>query len=260
MDLLFPDETVRDFLVRPGLYRRLRYRLRLELQRRRRDGSAPEWRVLPLLVDPARAALDVGANYGFYAGVLCRLARRVHCFEPIAPLAEQLRVRLPPWAVVHAVALSDHEGEARLVLPVGTHGRGVEAGASLVSDHLRVAGWRAVEHQPCRTARLDDLLAEPVGFIKIDVVGHERATLAGARAILARDRPALMVEALRHLRAEAPFDVAADLRMLGYRCLFLFEGRLHAFERFVPDRHQPLSPEGEPVEPYAWNFVFLPAE
>ena len=51
---------------------------------------------------------------------------------------------------------------------------------------------------------LDSLGQDAVGFIKIDVEGHEVDVLAGAREILRRDRPAILVEAEERHRQGAP--------------------------------------------------------
>ena len=258
MRLLFPGEPVGDFVRRPGFYKRLRYRLRLALWGLGAEGVEPEWHLLPLLVDPTRAAIDVGANYGAYAGALCRLTRRVHCFEPFPALAEQLRRRLPPWAIVHAAAASDHSGETTLMVPLKADGSLAVAGASIDPNNREIAAHNRVERIRCPVVRLDEAVSEPVGFIKIDVEGHELATLRGAERILREDRPVLLIESVRQLNASAPFDVADYLRARCYHGVFLWSGRLHALEAFRPDVHQPLLAGGSAASPFAWNFIFLP--
>ena len=49
---------------------------------------------------------------------------------------------------------------------------------------------------PVKVVRLDDEGLGNVGFMKIDVEGHEYEVIDGARALLARCRPNLLVEIL----------------------------------------------------------------
>ena len=73
--------------------------------------------LLPFLVDPGRAAIDVGGNYGSYAGKLATLTRRVHCFEPNPEMATGLRARMSASVVVHQAAASNLNSKAELVIP-----------------------------------------------------------------------------------------------------------------------------------------------
>jgi FkbM family methyltransferase len=255
--LLFPGETLASFLGRPGLYRRLRYRLRLLLWRWRIGVQEPEWHLLEWLVDPARAAVDVGANYGAYAGRLAALVPRLHCFEPFPAAAARLIMRLPPSVVVHEAAVSDHAGEAQLTVPLHADGTPAVAGASMDAANLQLQN-RPVQAVTCRLVRLDDEVTEPVGFIKIDVEGYELPVLRGATRILEQDRPILLVESVRLLNPEAPENVFRFLGERGYGGVFLFGGRMTSIRAFDPAVHQRIRPDGGAVEPYAWNFIFLP--
>src|SRR5690349_14597453 len=91
---------------KPGWYMRLRYSARRAIWEIRGDYEEPEYYLLPFLVDPDRAAIDVGGNYGSYAGKLAKLTRRVHCFEPNPDSATGLRARMPASVVVHQAAAS----------------------------------------------------------------------------------------------------------------------------------------------------------
>jgi FkbM family methyltransferase len=258
LPLLFPGETLTSFLSRAGLYRRLRYRLRLLLWRWRIGTQEPEWHLLEWLVDPGRAAIDVGANYGGYAGRLAQLARRVHCFEPFPAAAELLALRLPPSVVIHCAAASDRAGTSQLLVPSKADGRPAVAIATLEADNpnARGAGVQAIM---CDLIALDDVITEPVGFIKIDVEGHELIVLRGATRILTQDRPVLLIESTDFLCPEAPDHVFRFLGDRGYEGLFLFENRLLSIHTFEKQRHQRQTADGRPREPYAYNFIFLPA-
>lgn len=244
-------------MLRPDLYRRLRYRLRLAIWEACGSYEEDEWYLLPWLVDPDRAALDVGAHYGSYAGRLARLARRLHCFEPFPAMADRLRHRLPPWAVVHCAAASDRAGTAELFIPLRPDGTPAVAGASLAAENVQLHNRRGLR-VPCSLVRLDEIVTEAVGFIKIDVEGYELAVLRGAARILEIDRPILLIESVRFLNPAAPLHIFEFLRPLGYNGLFLYRGRLHGLDSFVPEIHQSVGPTGAPSPDYVWNFIFIP--
>lgn len=255
--LLFPGETLSSFLRRPGLYLRLRYRLRLLLWHWHGTQQEPEWYLLDHLVDPARAAIDVGANYGAYAGRLAVLARRVHCFEPFPACVERLVKRLPPSVMVHQAAASDHPGEGQLMVPLRADGTPTVVAASVDAANLQLQN-RPVQTVACRLVRLDDVVAEPVGFIKIDVEGYELPVLKGAARILEQDRPILLIESVGFLNPEAPGNIFRFLGERGYEGFFLFRGLMASVHAFDPAIHQRLNADGRPAESYVWNFIFLP--
>ncbi len=177
--------------------------------------AEPEFSQLDQWVSRDRLALDVGSNLGLYAWRLRRLAREVHAFEPSPALANRLAVALP-GVHVHACALSDRNGQAKLIVPkragVTYHGWGtVEA-----SNPLKAGLETKVEAITVPTRPLDEFGLDDVGFIKIDVEGHELAVLTGAEQTLRRCRPTLLVEADDRHRPGAVETVRSFLTALGY--------------------------------------------
>jgi FkbM family methyltransferase len=159
--------------------------------------------------------LDVGANVGLYSSMCASMFRpgAVHAFEPApltADVAERIIAANDLDVRVFRVAASDRAGSAGLHL-------------SAVSDasHSLMAGFRetsGVVQVP--TVRLDDHVASTglrPAVVKIDVETHEGAVLAGAATMMARDRPALVVEVLAG-RAGRDFaaEVMAAMDGLGY--------------------------------------------
>jgi FkbM family methyltransferase len=174
-------------------------------------GHEPEAAFLPTLCDRARVSIDVGANLGGYTLLLRRHSARVIAYEPNPDLAARLdRVfRLSRSVEVRRYALSDTHGVAALRVP-SDHGRStIEAENDI--------GGRAALAVDVETRRLDEERLGDVGFIKIDVEGHELAVLRGAEGILRRCRPALLIEASEELVPGALASIRAFLEPLGYR-------------------------------------------
>jgi FkbM family methyltransferase len=211
------------------------------LRARWRDQRAEIRAVLDLLCD-GDAAVDVGAHKGAYTFWLRRAvgARgRVVTVEPQPELAAYLRSasRAMRWDNVRVLeaAASDRAGAATLRVP----GSGASPGATLEAGAPGRADWRELR---CETVRLDDALAgeERVALLKVDVEGHELAVFRGAAGILARDRPALLLECEeRHLSGAAPAECFAFLERLGYSGAFFSRAGLRPISEFEPSIHQP---------------------
>jgi hypothetical protein len=103
---------------------------------------------------------------------------------------------------------------------------------------------------PCRP--LDSFARPRVGFVKIDVEGHKLAVLEGARGLLERDRPSLLIEAEDRHRPQAVASIVAWLNALGYAGQFLADGRLHPIAALGAD-----APGREAVARGLFNFIFL---
>jgi hypothetical protein len=94
--------------------------------------------------------------------------------------------------------------------------------------------------------RLDDFPPFDIGFMKIDVEGHELAVLQGAETQLRRSKPNLLVEASNEHRPDAVASVRGFLEPLGYAGSFLNDGDWVDVRSFDPVTHN------------AVNFVFRP--
>ena len=207
-----------------------------------------------------RDSIDVGANVGVHTYFLARWSRRVHAFEPNPRLAEYLRRATSRKVNVIATALSDSTGVAKLSIP-RLHGVEADPYASL---EPRVASLRASEFEEAvdevevRTAPLDSLGMTEIGFIKIDVEGHELAVLRGARETLERDHPTLLIE-LDQRYLERPLEqVVHEISSLGYDGFFILDRELRPIVELSVDRHQ-TQPLADPAAgPFVENFLFRP--
>ena len=182
--------------------------------------------VLRQVVPPAGVVLDVGAHAGQFTKLFACLAPagHVHAIEPGSyarfVLATAVRMLGLGNVTVHALALSDRDGEAELVVPIKAGG-----GVGFGLGHL--AGDEPARKALCErvpVTTLDRFVSrlglDRLDLIKADVEGAEAALLAGGRDTLARFRPALLVEidSSRLARAGAtPADIWSALAALGYQ-------------------------------------------
>ena len=237
----------------PALWRTAR-RLRQELA-----GSVErEMALLPHLVPADRIAVDVGGNTGAYCERLVRLARSVVVLEANPELAEHLHWMFEGKVRVVQAAASDAPGELILRMPEDP----AFGGLATVSLENPLVGGKSVRVPACS---LDSLGLESVGFIKIDVEGHEVAVLEGARNLLATQRPNLLLEAEERHKVGAVTQVRAILEPLGYAGFMLRGGVLTSIRTFDPAVHQSMAgtsagalDSGRVPSGYINNFVFLP--
>jgi len=170
------------------------------------------------LVEPSRLGLDIGGSWGLFAAALAGRVLELHVFEPNPEKARFLEASLGRRARIHAIALSDEAGEVELHIPDQSSALAtIEA-----SNSVRTMPGRRVKVARQRLDSLD--LAPslgPVGFVKLDVEGHEAAVLAGAEGLLRRDHPALLIEIEERHR---PGAVAQTLAWLWRAGLFSMDG------------------------------------
>lgn len=188
----------------------------------------PELRHLAEFVPADRAAVDVGVWWGPWTYLLAKRVPRVDSFEPNPDLAAALTEAMPSNVHVHGVALGETAGEASLWIPPG--GVGTEGRATLEAAWRPATGGRTVTVQ---MERLDAFGLQDVGFIKIDVEGHEFAVLRGATGLLETQRPNLMIEIEHRSRDDHDVDeIIAFLAARGYAGRFLHRGTWHPLREF----------------------------
>ncbi len=245
------SERLKYAVVPPSLY--IRHLVAAAPRRGEREIA-----LVPYLADPERGAVDIGANKGVYAYALHGHVRRVVAFEPnprIHPVLVR-NMRGCGNVEVQALALSDRDGSATLRIPWG--GRGHSNQRATLG-----ATWTPHENDlqvTVETRRLDALGLSAIGFMKIDVEGHERAVLEGARETIARDRPTLLVE-IEEGHSGIPIEeMLGFVESLGYRGLFLSRGgQLASLDAFDPETHHRSARESSRTD-YVYNFIFLPRE
>lgn len=181
---------------------------------------------------PNGSIVDAGAFEGkwscFYATVAAAAdsppdVRVVHALDPDAANVKGMRGwarKLPNLRPM--VGLLGEEVNASLTLrDLARRNHGAQGGGA-VRVRNRTRAYREALVVPEHT--LDELFTSPGGawagerlaLAHIDVEGHELAVLRGALAVVRRDRPVIVTEAIVHSRREAAEAVLRHVRALGY--------------------------------------------
>lgn len=203
-------------------YRMLRHTVLMPAER--------ELALVPRFLSRDAVAIDIGANVGLYTAVLARHALQVLAFEPHPACAAYLRsLGIPRCEVIEAAA-SSTDGEAMLRVPDDGRGENPALATLAESNGFGTGAAKSLERAiPIATVRLDSVLAKRVapatriGFVKIDVEGHEASVLRGAIATLSRHKPVLLVE----VEARHGGDIDGLFTMLGelaYRAYVVDDG------------------------------------
>jgi FkbM family methyltransferase len=227
--------------LKRSLRRALPARIYTRLWLRRQSHAAwlrgePELRLLPFVVNHERAAIDVGAHVGIYTYFLKHYAPRCFAFEPNPILFRDLKELRFDGVEVHQCAISDRSMSIRLQVPIDEHGD-EQDGLGTLNDTNRF-GERRVAVYDVTARTLDDFDLPSIGFIKIDVEGHELEVLSGATHIIERDRPNFLIEAEERHRRGTVTSCSKFLLGYGYRGYFLYEGRLTSISNFDPIIYQ----------------------
>lgn len=135
-------------------------------------------------VDPMKTVLDIGAATGMYTHYWAQKAARVHSFEAVPDVYKQLEKVKERFdnIVTHNKAVGKESGSATFYVD---DKRLSNSGFTDLVDGIPI---------DVEVVAVDDLDLTDIGFMKIDVEGHELDVLNGAVKTIERDRPVCMVE------------------------------------------------------------------
>ncbi|WP_416982808.1 FkbM family methyltransferase [Streptomyces sp. T028] len=202
-------------------------------------GSLATW---SRLAAKSTTIADVGAHVGYFSMIaaLANPQATIHAFEPVDMIHARLSVNVRSNGVqnvkLYQAGVSSEEGWAEI--SVRFSGNLLSTGSTL--EHAAADA----EQKRIRLRALDEVFAETrLDLMKIDVEGHELSVLRGARQVLKRDRPTVMLEALR----DAPLEtLTSEFDPLGYDC------------HWVTEADGTLVPWHRPRPPKTRNLIFTP--
>ncbi len=151
-----------------------------------------ELHLLPFLVNPNKISIDIGANTGLYTHFLSKISREVYAFEPHKILAGFLEKAAASNVRVINCGVSDSCGIKTFYTPLINGEKSLNI-ASIEKEN--VAEFEYVE-DTLETKTIDHFNLKDVGFVKIDVEGHEMEVLNGAEKTIKACHPIMLIEIL----------------------------------------------------------------
>ena len=148
-------------------------------------------------VDSFNTAIDIGACVGFWTRDLCKVFKRIICFEPYKNSSDCLIENLKEFNnyELYNVALSNQSGKGDLLISKDGIGSNSLNDFALKNDYtIRV-----------EKKRLDDYGFRNVDYIKIDVQFYELFVLKGAYQTLKDNNPLLCIECARRNKEELAY-------------------------------------------------------
>jgi FkbM family methyltransferase len=212
----------------------------------------PELRLVYDLCDSNKISVDVGAANGLYLAHLYPISKFCYAFEPRQKALHTLKKifsSLTNSIIFEPVALSNVEGFTELKILKSN------SQLSTIEKGNLIERFGEVDLMKTPVKRLDSYqFSDSVGFIKIDVEGHEQAVLEGATGVLERDKPHLLIEIEERHKQGSVADIRKFLADYGYEGYYYDENRLKEMDNFDLDKLQVF---GKKNAPYIFNFIYI---
>ena len=230
------------------------YLLKRRLKRAIKKNYEKELKVIESYSDKTKDALDIGVYRGVYSYKLSEYFNTVHSFEPnplLYPYLEKNLNKIIKNIKLYNIALSDNNDETELKLPLRTTSMFkdnieelFQLGAATMHPDNKIEKYKKI---PIKTKKLDDIeIKNEIGFIKIDVEGHEKNVIMGGKSLIYKNKPVMLVEIEKRHTNKPIIETINFIKELNYECFYLFEDKLINIKKNIDDKL------------VNNNFIFLP--
>jgi len=213
-----------------------KYQLKKRIIRSINKHLEEEMQIVQELCSTDKISLDVGVFRGAYSYLLSKHSLKVVGFEANPIMFKYLDRNLTSIIKnleLYNLALSNDEGDVELKIPLRKKSffkvnfeDYYECGLATISKENNLDG-KEIHIFNIKKARLDSFqFNNKVGFIKIDVEGHEQKVLEGSVKILEKNQPNLLVEIEERHRKLNPDYTISFLKEIGYQCFVFDEAKL----------------------------------
>lgn len=209
---------------------------------------------LNIFCDKNKISLDIGALWGGYTILLSKLSEKVFVFEPNISKYNFLKSAFKKTNNVEIFnyAVSNKSDRVKFRLPKNSPGN------ATIEESNTLDEFESVEEYDVQTTTIDQMMFDNVGFIKIDIEGHEYSALEGMIQTLRGNRPNLLIE-IEERHKTGSINKTTDLmRSLDYKMLFIIEKNLYEIDKYDIDLYQ--KSQNRNTNLYINNFIFIPQE
>ncbi len=218
----------------------------------KRGFSEPELRLIPYLCAKSKITVDVGASDGLFLAPARRYSKHCYAFEPRSNAKKDLDFMFRQCAnvTIEEFALSNYNGEATLQILNSDEWR------STIEKENDLNSQGTIRFVTVPVIKLDDYqFQDEVGFIKIDVEGHEENVLKGSMNIIKKSNPNILVEIEERHNIGSFSRVQFLLQEEGYKGFAFREQKLIPIEGIAINDLQNKLLLGTPN--YINNFIFI---
>ena len=186
--------------------------------------------LLDMVINKKLESIDVGVYRGVYSYQMSKLSSHVHSFEPnplIYPYLEKNLKRIISNMTLYNMALSDKSEIVDLKVPKRfkvlikkNYEEAFKLGLATIHKENSL-GKNQFSMFKVKAEKLDNIIQNrKIGFIKIDVEGHERNVLIGAEMIIKKYKPNLLVEIEERHTNEKIENILGFINDFGYNSFF----------------------------------------
>lgn len=211
-----------------------KYLLKKRLTRAINKNYEKELEIIERFSDKSKDALDIGVYRGVYSYKLANHYNLVHSFEPnplLFPYLEKNLKMIIKNINLYNIALSDKNGVTKLKLPLRSKSifkNNIEElyqlGAATIHSKNQFKEFKEVLVE---MKKLDDIrISNKIGFIKIDVEGHEMQVIQGAKNTIIMNMPVLLIEIEKKHTKKPVEETINYIKKMGYDCFFVSNKKL----------------------------------
>ena len=215
------------------------YLLKKRLIRAINKGYEKELKIIDKFADKTQDALDIGVYRGVYSYKLSQNFKCIHSFEPnplLFPYLEKNLKKIISNKKLNNFALSNDSGITELKLPLRSKSifqdnieELFQLGAATMHPKNKIENYKKVD---IKKKKLDEIKIEnKIGFIKIDVEGHEKNVIQGGLETLKKNKPILLVEIEERHTKTPVIEIIKFINKIGYKTYISKEESLIDIEK-----------------------------